>query len=400
MKKFLAVLLSLVLVSTMSAIFVMAEDVVVEPIEDGFVFNILAVDTQITGEKGLVLTSAEALAASSTGWTVLIHCEKVEDNLYKAKADAIVPDGNLKTLTFEENDIVIGIHSASSKPEDINSCPNQPQKVAALKVKTGMYITLEGIDLTAKTATDATATVNLTDPRATESDESIVDESIDESSIEVPDYTDITGELVANPSYLLEVTAPATYVPGDTINVTITLKNVVPAGGISLIEFLLYYDSAKVEPVVLNNDDTLNAEMDAFLVTAPTKEAWEVMCKLEEAESRYNLSFLTSSATVNAKEDGSIVIVIPFKVKDTATGSIAFQAPHADVKACGAGSDLNSNYFGNAGLAIVTLATAEESSDDTSSVVEPGDAGMIAIALVAVLALAGVTTLAVKKRSR
>ncbi|HAN21848.1 MAG TPA: hypothetical protein DCP51_09295, partial [Clostridiales bacterium] len=205
MKKFLAVLLSLVLVSTMSAIFVMAEDVVVEPIEDGFVFNILAVDTQITGEKGLVLTSAEALAASSTGWTVLIHCEKVEDNLYKAKADAIVPDGNLKTLTFEENDIVIGIHSASSKPEDINSCPNQPQKVAALKVKTGMYITLEGIDLTAKTATDATATVNLTDPRATESDESIVDESIDESSIEVPDYTDITGELVANPSYLLEV---------------------------------------------------------------------------------------------------------------------------------------------------------------------------------------------------
>lgn len=158
--------------------------------------------------------------------------------------------------------------------------------------------------------------------------------------------TDIMGTPVVNPAYVLDVEAPAYYDAGDTIFVTLTLNDITAANGYSLLKFLLYYDATKVEPVVLNSAD--NAEMDNFLVTAPDINKWEGVCKLETETSRYDISFMTTNAASVAKTDGSVVIQIPFLIKEIATSDIIFQVPHASTSCV----DYNlSNFYGNGGTA-------------------------------------------------
>ncbi|PKM62913.1 MAG: hypothetical protein CVU97_03060, partial [Firmicutes bacterium HGW-Firmicutes-21] len=191
MKKFIAVLLSIVLISTLSAVFVTADEESV----DGFVFSISAVDTKVVAEGGLIITSQEALAASTAGWAILILCEKVEDNLYKAKSDVIAPTPagatDLSTVIMGANDIVIVIHSATSNPDNAAQYPNVFSKLAALKIKAGNYFTLSGIDLTAKTATNGKATVSLTDPR--ETDEPPVEPPVDPISVYISNFNEKIG---------------------------------------------------------------------------------------------------------------------------------------------------------------------------------------------------------------
>ena len=534
MKKFLAVFLSIVLVCTMSVVIVSAGD---DDSIDGFVFDIAAVDVPITEETGLIITSTEALLESNGGWSVVILCEKVEENVYKAKQDAMAPTSegkvDLTAIEMEQDDIVIIIHSATSNPDYEVQYPNVHQKLAALQVEAGMEFTLAGIDLAAGTVTNGTATVSTGENDDDDDDddepsrepisvyltdfnkrveagnatiftadfEGAVDGSIeadagnfnwvayliaaptdvegqyivtltgthlpDGESLQIPDggfivtahvddtnlgsdvnvntaanraalesflvddiitltgvdfvagtvsedasvdlylgddddddddedppVEDKMGEPNEDPAYVLEATAPANYVPGEEVTITITLMDVVPEDGLTLINFLLYYEDDKVEPKVKNNLDDDNAEMDDFLIVGPNA-SWEGFSKLEEDEARYNISFLTTS-NHPAKEDGSIVIEISFIVNEDTTGDIVFQLPHVDNEAMDYGMN---DYVGNGTKVTIAQAAAEESSEDTS-VPEPGDAGMIAIAIVALIALAGATTIAVRKRSR
>ncbi|PKM63241.1 MAG: hypothetical protein CVU97_01060 [Firmicutes bacterium HGW-Firmicutes-21] len=160
----------------------------------------------------------------------------------------------------------------------------------------------------------------------------------------------ILGKPVENPKYNISVAAPSEYIPGDTVNVTLTLNDIISEDGFGLIQLLLFYDSSKVEPVVKNDDD-MNSSMDDFLITAPNKTKWEGLCKLEEAYSRYDLSFFTIEKASHAKTNGSVVIRVAFTVKSTAKGDIVFQVPHAST-VC-ADYDLKKHY-GNAGLAVIT----------------------------------------------
>lgn len=618
MKKFLAVLMSIVLVGTMSALFVTADEA--STVEDGYVFNIHNVDTTVAAEKGLILTTQETYDNSKAGYSTLILCEVVKDNLYKAKKVEIGGKAELPKLTLEKNDIVISIHSDSK-------AANKDQKAAAMKVKEGMFFTLKNIDLSkAGAVTDGTATVSHKDPnapkepvkveekitvdgkfddnawlkdswkhvdsengkwqaalkddetrkenfdyqfraddknlyfafklnnaplgtdtiygngkgsnlrlwfqnddtfkaythfvsvyykdgeieleskkntdkegnksadwditgadiKATHGDDfwyveakipfelfgattdakfyvsysapTKIDDTVDssknqptnnalvfgkyagteknrnekapyaewddENDVDVkfedvklgtieqepdpepePEYKNIMGEEVEDPGYKLEVTAPKEYIPGEEIKVTITLKNVKPESGLGLIDFNLYYDADKVEPKVKNDGD-LNVDMDKFLTKAPSKETWEALCMLEEDDTRYHISYNTGVKAAHAKEDGSLVIEVPFIVKDGAKGTIAFQVPHKETTACD--YDLN-DIFGNASLVEVKLGEAKPDPDESSEPEEsskpepepkPGDAGMVAIAIIAVIALAGAATIAVKKRSR
>jgi hypothetical protein len=335
---------------------------------NGYEFNIQAVDQMITAESGLILTSPSTLASSGAGWSILIHCAKVSGNVYTVKADPVEPSGTIPNFTFASGDIVIAIHSSTSNPDLASTYPNVMQKLNALKLKAGMYITLKNIDLAAKTANNGIAVVSTTKP-----------------DTGAKDYTDLMGEMVENPQYKLDVTAPATYKPGDTLNVTITLKNVVPETGLSLVHFYLYYDPAKVEPVV-KNDNSMNTEMEKFLVTAPNKDKWEGISKLEEDQNRYNISFATADNASAAKADGSLVITVPFMVKSTATGTIASQVPHKMTEAL----DNNLNrVYGNGGIALSTLSTGNVTSVPNN--VQTGDFGFEHIIALSIIMIASVT---------
>lgn len=376
MKKALIYFLILLIIGTMSIVITTAQED--ETDIDGFVFNIAAVDDEITAESGLILTSEDALANSMTGWSILIHCSKVENNLYVAKADVIEPEGEVPELSFEQGDIVIAIHSASSDMSEVDLYPNVPQKLAALQVKAGMYFILNNIDLSEKTSNNGTATLSLEPP-----------------DNELPD-DDPMGEMVEDPGYKLDVTVEETYTPGQTLNVTITMKNIVPETGIGLIHLFLYYDPEKVEPVTVN-DGSMNTEMENFLITAPDREKWESISKLEEDENRYDISFATTDAAAHAKEDRSLVMQIPFTVRSDALGEIAFLVPHRETEALD--YDLN-NIYGNAGMAVSYPAVIEESIEESSSIVPTGDSGEIVIAFICLAALVNIIiiTASIKRR--
>jgi hypothetical protein len=158
MKKYLALFLTLVLVGTMSSLWVSAEEDTT-PITDGFEFDIANVDTKIVGAKGLILTSQDAYNNSGAGWAINILCEKVANNLYKAKQDAAFSSvGQLPALTLGADDIVISIHS-----DGVDA--NKEQKKQAMKVKAGMYFTLSGIDLTKSGAVEGKAKLSVNNPQ-------------------------------------------------------------------------------------------------------------------------------------------------------------------------------------------------------------------------------------------
>jgi hypothetical protein len=145
--------------------------------------------------------------------------------------------------------------------------------------------------------------------------------------------------------------------------------------------------------------------MNYFIKKAPVLDDWnDGVCKLDEAKGIYDISFSTTAATGLAKEDGCVVVEIPFTVKAGVSGTIAFQIPHGEKGTNGADAKVT-KVFGNGGYALATLGTAESSSASSSSstsstAVKAGDNGIYAIALIAMVALAGAATVAVKKRSR
>lgn len=51
------------------------------------------------------------------------------------------------------------VHSASRRPEDAANCPNWQDKVAAMAVKKGDCLKLDGIDLESGTCVNGTVTV-------------------------------------------------------------------------------------------------------------------------------------------------------------------------------------------------------------------------------------------------
>jgi hypothetical protein len=159
----------------------------------------------------------------------------------------------------------------------------------------------------------------------------------------------IMGAPVANPDYNMTVTAPFSYKPGDTVKVNITLNDIKAESGYHLMKFQLYYDSSKVEPV-LKNDAPKNNNMQSFITKAPGIENWEGFSKLEEEYSRYEIAFLNGQTKGGAKSNGDLVVSVPFKIKNDATGKIIFQVPHKSTMCVD--NDLVKHY-GNAGMAAM-----------------------------------------------
>lgn len=172
----------------------------------------------------------------------------------------------------------------------------------------------------------------------------------------------IVGTPVQNPDYNIAVSAPASYIPGDTIQVKMALNDVRTAGGYCYVQLSLYYDKDKVEPVIKNDGD-LNNNMASFLEKAPNKDSWEGVCRLDESNARYDIAFLNPSFNGAAKNNGDLVISVPFKVKSGASGKIVFQVPHKSTLCV----DTNmTKHCGNAGMA------AADKNAGGASTLKPG----------------------------
>lgn len=125
----------------------------------GYTFKIDDINGKVTGEDSTIVTDDAALAASGSKWAIWFLAEKAGDTVYVAKTNGAAMGGALPTVSLTENQIVIIVHSASSNPEESSQYPNWESKVAALAVKTGDYLVLNGIDLEAKTSDNGTVTV-------------------------------------------------------------------------------------------------------------------------------------------------------------------------------------------------------------------------------------------------
>ncbi|MBE6683910.1 MAG: hypothetical protein E7595_07190, partial [Ruminococcaceae bacterium] len=184
MKKFFAILLSVLLVSAfaVSAVAVNWNDGQTRAeLEDGvlgnytfdnayeFVFRVDDVNGTIGGEDNTIITTAEAYATSNPNWAISVLLAPTSDaNVYEVALAPVVTPGSAqggidKGINFENGNIVLICHSSGSLPADPKdenkTFPNWEQKVAAMALKVGDKITLAGVDLAAGTVDNGTATV-------------------------------------------------------------------------------------------------------------------------------------------------------------------------------------------------------------------------------------------------
>jgi hypothetical protein len=343
------------------------------------------------GNSGEVIT-IEGLEAKATGTNA--------DNYWYV--EAAIPFAGISATTGTH--VYVTYSGPSAIDETADASKSQPTNVSWTYGNLGTYKNEKGEDTIswAYKLWDKENDVDLT----------FADLKLGVVKQEEPEFTDITGEKIADPKYELELkTTPEKYKAGDTITVSVTVKNIKIDTGLALIKFYLHYDATKVEPIVKNDGDN-NVDMLKFIKKAPNTEDWkDGVCLLNEEESFYDISFFSAKAASNAKEDGSVVIEVQFKVKADAKGAIAFQIPHGEKGGYGI-YNIKDRAYGNAGYVLAQLdntkpgpsssstSSAKPSSSTTTSTPPTGDSGMYAIVIIAMLALAGAATIAVKKRSR
>ena len=173
----------------------------------GYVFDIEDVNGQINGEDATVLTSAAGLDKCGL-WAIWFVAEKIDGvDAYKAVTDGTGMSGTSPSVTLKDNQIIVVVHSSSSKPTDAEKYPNWEDKVAALAVRVGDCLVLNGIDIAAGTCVNGTITVVTEDqlgdvPPATESSEEDAEssEAPAESSEAPAESTDASAEAVSDPA--------------------------------------------------------------------------------------------------------------------------------------------------------------------------------------------------------
>lgn len=138
------------------------------------------------------------------------------------------------------------------------------------------------------------------------------------------------GDAPLDPVFSLNVTTDKeSYYAGQTVTVSVTVSNIIPAKGLSFVSFKLWYDKTKAEPVI-KNDGNLNENFSAMLAVSPDSTKWECFGKL--CDGYYELSALTDS-NATAKDDGSIRIDVQFKLLRGEYEDVSFVVPNDSIQA-------------------------------------------------------------------
>ena len=114
----------------------------------GSIIKIDDVNGQITGEDSTVVTTNAGVMSIGSKWATWFSAEKVSDGIYKVTSDGTAMGGTALDMTLSDGQILVVVHSSSSRPTEAGKYPNWEAKVLAKAVKTGDYLVFsEGIDL-------------------------------------------------------------------------------------------------------------------------------------------------------------------------------------------------------------------------------------------------------------
>ena len=153
--------------------------------ENGFVFQIKGVNQSLWGEDGTICTTQEAYENCNPKWAITVVCEIVSERVLKVVKDPIAGQGEVPSeVKLKENQVAVVIHSSTSDPEQAETYPNVFGKLAALDMKKGQFLVLDGLDLAnatgAGTATVANKEKDIKLPETSETEPEPEPESSDE----------------------------------------------------------------------------------------------------------------------------------------------------------------------------------------------------------------------------
>ncbi len=123
----------------------------------GYEFKIDDVNGKIGGEDSTICTTQEAYNACNPNWAITIYAVQISENVYYVLRDAIVTPGSAANANIEVGNgrVAIVFHSSSSNPTA--GYANWEDKVAAIAVKAGDCLILDGVDVEAGTTRNGTA---------------------------------------------------------------------------------------------------------------------------------------------------------------------------------------------------------------------------------------------------
>lgn len=142
----------------------------------GYSFRIDDVNGTIEGEDSTILTSVDGLAGCGV-WSVYLVADYVSENVYVAATNGTAMGGNPANVTsLKDGQIIVVIHSASSRPTEAATYPNWEECARASAIHTGDYLILSGIDLATGACTNGTMTVSATNDGADSSNGDVSEE--------------------------------------------------------------------------------------------------------------------------------------------------------------------------------------------------------------------------------
>ena len=190
MKKFVALLLTAMLVIPAAFAFSVSasapyEDTIIIDDEGnaefenayGYTFRIDDINGKIEGEDSTIITNANAYDVANPNWAISIELKKLSATQYEVlqviptPAAAGACDAATLGLTFADGNIVMIVHSASSRPTDAEVYPNWEQKTAAVALQPGDVLTFKGVDIDAGTVDNGTAYVEIPEDQEPEEPE-------------------------------------------------------------------------------------------------------------------------------------------------------------------------------------------------------------------------------------
>ncbi len=138
---------------------------------------------------------------------------------------------------------------------------------------------------------------------------------------------------------------------GGEIVVKITTTK--PLSDLIALEFTLAYESDYVSPVITQNSES-KLEMNSLITAMP--KGWEQLCSHSAEKSLYNFRFAMVDENSYFGKDGSLVLEIPFKIKNA--GSFDFDISADDIIAIGA--DENLTIYSGKGDSVSFVAASEK----------------------------------------
>ena len=192
MKRLISVCLAAVMLLAVGALAVSAE----EPI---YVFEIRTVNEHIKGEDAVLCTTQEAYDGCGPGWAITILCKIVSANVLEVNEKPVVGSGSIPDVKVGDGVVAMVVHSATSDTSKSDQYPGVFAKVAAMAVKKGQFLKLEGIDLAAGTGS---GTATLTDTKPEGSDEPFVpsEEPVESSEEPVESSEEVVEESSEEPA--------------------------------------------------------------------------------------------------------------------------------------------------------------------------------------------------------